>query len=442
MKREAAKNFEQFSGLRGTFLRIASVAVLIFVALSFFFFQSTLENNHRSDTRRFASAWAKSMSQRSELRFENEPKDLVSVSRGGKFVWKKEAYQGEKITGKYQDFVIEIGYTNPSKEHYYFSVLVFLSLGLCLLIALHTWFGFLVMAPLRAIQLAAVRAAAGDFTLPIQTEKKDEFGAVALSFNEMFAALDAYQHTLESRLRELESANDSLQSTQISLVRSEKLASIGQLAAGIAHEIGNPLAAVSGYVELLDDGLDEDDQKDVIHRVATQLERIRIIIRGLLDYSRQDGGQLESTSLESCLDQALELAKAMPKSKQVTFDVQMEKAKRVQAVPSQVVQILLNLIMNAIDAFSDEQRERKISFSVIEKNGFSNFSVRDNGEGIHADNLDKIFDPFFTTKEPGQGTGLGLAIVHQMMTAMGGDIFVESDDGATFTLIFPLSASK
>ncbi len=437
-------DLKHFSGLRSRFLKVSALGVIVFLILLFLFFQFTVENNRRSIATRYADNIARSLEQRDNLVFDTEPGDLVSVSRGGNFVWKKENYSGKKITGRYKDLIVEVRYLKNSKEQYLFSLVVFLLIGLGIVFAPYAWFGFAVMSPLRAIRLAAVRAAGGDFTLPIEGYKADEFGEVSKSFNEMFHALADYQSKLERRLKELEDTNSSLQSTQISLVRSEKLASVGQLAAGIAHEIGNPLAAVSGYIELMEDGsLDEGESADALRRVSGQLERIRVIIGGLLDYSRQDGAIPKPTSLQACLDQAIELVKAIPKSRDVKFEyADTIDANLVHAVPAQVVQILVNLILNAVDACG-AQEQKTLRFGIDERNGFSNFWISDNGPGISDRHLEKIFDPFFTTKEPGEGTGLGLAIVHQMMTAMGGDIFVESDDkGACFTLIFPLHNSE
>ena len=300
---------------------------------------------------------------------------------------------------------------------------------------------YVVIRPIRAIGIATERAAQGDLASPITVIPRNEYGRVAESFNLMLSRLDRNRAQLEEKVRELERTNRELEATRDSLVRSEKLASVGQLAAGIAHEIGNPLAAVSGYNELLADGdLDEEQRDDVLARSATQLERIRGVIRNLLDFSRDDGaGEPQPTDLSRSMSESLSLIRALPRSRGVDIVVENMAGPPVLAIPSQVTQVLVNLCMNALDALGGvEPAAARLGIARVDHPDRVELVIEDSGPGIPPELRGRIFDPFFTTKEPGQGTGLGLAICARIMESFGGDVHVESADGggARFVLVF------
>ncbi|QDG50002.1 hypothetical protein FIV42_04375 [Persicimonas caeni] len=255
----------------------------------------------------------------------------------------------------------------------------------------------------------------------------------------MLDELRQNREELEARLDELDQANKQLREAQDSLIRSEKLASVGQLAAGVAHEVGNPLAAISGYLELLDDGdLDDDLTADILQRSQKEVERIRTIIRDLLDFSREEAEPaIEAVALPRCVEEAKNLVKAQPKSRNVDIvDHTPADLPQVRAVGSQVVQILVNLLINAVDAMEGEAGE--IAITAETRDDQVALIVEDNGPGIPDDKLQRVFDPFFTTKDPGEGTGLGLAICLRIMRRLDGDIRVESreGEGARFELVF------
>ncbi len=273
----------------------------------------------------------------------------------------------------------------------------------------------------------------------------------------MLVEIEQNRAELESRLQAIVRANRELNQAHNSLVRAEKLASVGQLSAGVAHEIGNPLAAILGYTDFLrDTDLDEEMREDIVNRVQTQLERIQKIISELVDFSRDESAQAaEPTSLGRCVSETLHLMRAHPRAQGVAFCFELTDAEElpmVWAVHSAVVQVLLNLMINAADALSecdemtatptvwiqarvdgDEGGERAESVVVLE--------VKDNGPGIAKEAVNRLFDPFFTTKDPGQGTGLGLATCLRIMQRFGGDIRVQNREesgeyGAVFELVF------
>lgn len=325
-------------------------------------------------------------------------------------------------------------------------LLVYLGLdALFILIIGYAFFTFVVVRPIRAIGVASERAARGDLASPVSVLPANEFGQVGRQFNQMLAELRSNRQQLEERLDELDRANRKLRATQDSLIRSEKLASVGELAAGVAHEVGNPLAAISGYLELLeDDDLDDDTAGDILERSQREVERIRTTIQDLLDYSRQDADpDPESVALSDCVDEAINLVCAQPKSRQVDIKHHIpDDLPRVEAVGSQIVQVLVNLLINAVDALG-EHEEAAPSITVTAEHrpdeGEVVLRVTDNGPGIPADKLQRVFDPFFTTKDPGEGTGLGLSICLRIMQRLGGDIRLESRSGerTAFELVFP-----
>lgn len=311
--------------------------------------------------------------------------------------------------------------------------------ALVLLAFAYGFLTFVVVRPIRAIGVATERAGAGDLASPIQLLPRNEFGRVGMSFNQMLARIEEGQRQVQDQLEATSLANRQLRETQESLVRSEKLASVGQLAAGVAHEVGNPLAAISGYVELLRDGdLDPEDQQDIIERVQKQLERIRSTIRNLLDFSREDASSFAAVSVRACIDDAVSLVRALPASKGVLLTCEIPLDARVYAAQGHLVQVLLNLLMNALDAVSESDRNGEISVKVHVANDVE-IHISDNGPGIPENLAHRVFDPFYTTKEPGKGTGLGLAISSRLVEDMKGNLSLESSElGTTFTVRLPL----
>ncbi len=316
--------------------------------------------------------------------------------------------------------------------------------ALFILVIGYAFLTFLVVRPIRAIGVASERAARGDLASPITVLPKNEFGLVGHQFNQMLDELRRGREQLERRLEELDLANRQLRATQDSLIRSEKLASVGHLAAGVAHEVGNPLAAISGYLELLEEGdLDAETNRDMVQRSQREVERIRQIIRNLLDYSREDAEPiLEPLALSQCVAEALELVRAQPKARAIAIANDLDKdLPSVEAVGSQVVQVLVNLLINAVDALQTDtpvDDGPRIDIDAQVSADEIVLRVRDNGPGICAEARSRVFDPFFTTKDPGEGTGLGLAICLRIMRRMGGDIRLESTpgEGSTFALVF------
>jgi hypothetical protein len=296
----------------------------------------------------------------------------------------------------------------------------------------------------------------------------------------MARRLDSDQHRLKEQIAQLERLNRELSQAQQGLIRSEKLASVGRLAAGLAHEVGNPLSAILGYVELLQTGdIPVAERADVLARVEKEVERVDRIIRDLLAYSRPGKGETTIITPARLFEESLALLRPQKKFKQVTVAVEVSgQLPVVSADFDQLRQILVNLLFNALDAVAEGghlwlravglQRGADGALGWLGHPGEPPFfalgdlhairpprsgaglpadrpvvvfSVTDDGHGIAPGDLGKVFDPFFTTKEPGRGTGLGLAICHSTVTALGGEIWVFSQPGRGTQLAFTIPAA-
>jgi signal transduction histidine kinase len=222
------------------------------------------------------------------------------------------------------------------------------------------------------------------------------------------------------------------------MVAQEKLVTVGRLAAGVAHEVGNPLAAVIGYAELLlADEPPDGARRDALERIRKETERIRSIIADLLDYARPVTGTVEPVHLAESVAAAVSLLKPQARFRDVEVALELPDAlPPVSASASRLLQVLLNLLLNAGDAMDGRGR---VTLSGRVDGAQVELRVVDSGPGVPADARHRIFDPFFTTKEPGRGTGLGLSISRTLVEAYGGTLtLAPSDTGAAFALRLPI----
>ncbi len=276
----------------------------------------------------------------------------------------------------------------------------------------------------------------------------DEFGRLSKALNRMLTRIADDREQLSENVETLEKLNADLRKAQSDMIRAEKLTSVGRLAAGIAHEIGNPIGIISGYLELLcRSDISDPEKRDYLNRAKNELRRINLIIRQLLELSRPGGQDRQIVSVHEILEDFSEMLRLQPLASRVniTLDLGAEN-DRVMADANQLRQVFLNLVMNAIDAIDAEYRPEKggirIASSLINQEGavFIEVRVTDDGPGIPGDVLENIFDPFFTTKEPGKGTGLGLSVCFTIIEGMGGSIRAASevDSGTTFAVQLPV----
>jgi C4-dicarboxylate-specific signal transduction histidine kinase len=223
------------------------------------------------------------------------------------------------------------------------------------------------------------------------------------------------------------------------LVRSERLASVGRLAAGLAHELGNPLAAVLGYVELLGTGLNDPAlEADLLRRSQLELQRIHRLLRGLLDHAHPGKEEVLLLDPTAAIEEAISRLAPQSVLQGVEMSVEFLSHRPVRIVPEKLQQVLVNLSLNAVDAMAGVEVP-VIHWQVEAARGGTEIRCIDQGTGFSDVARDQAFEPFFTTKDVGEGTGLGLFTCMQLIEAAGGSISVSNraDAGAIVTIWLP-----
>lgn len=314
-------------------------------------------------------------------------------------------------------------------------------------------------------------------------KEDNELHRLSGALNSMLRRMSADKQKLRATVNSLEAANLELKKAQNEIIRAEKLASVGRLSAGIAHEIGNPIGIVMGYLELLKQkDIPDAEKREFIHRTEAEIERINTIIRQLLEISRPSTAGLKVVSIHDLIDDIAQVLKVQPLMSNIELQYRLEAQNdRVLADANQLRQVFLNLIINAADAISsspktvngkllikssldgetpdheddDEYnhqddagsiknparpRPRNQGFQPQNRKTYLKIMFIDNGPGIPEENISNIFDPFFTTKEPGKGTGLGLSVSFMIAQGFGGEMSVDSKvgEGTTMTLRLPV----
>ena len=290
--------------------------------------------------------------------------------------------------------------------------------------------------------------------------------ALADAFSTAYARYEDFIK-LETAKQQIEKTLDELKNTQKQLIQSEKMASLGELTAGIAHEIQNPLNFVNNFSEVSTELVDEmneeiqkgnmEDAKQIAQDLKENLEKINHhgkragdIVRGMLQHSRSSSGQKEPTDINALADEYLRLAYHGLRAKDKTFNATMhtdfdESMGKINIIPQDIGRVILNLITNAFYVVDEKKKsglenyEPTVSVSTKKIADKILISVKDNGNGIPAKVLDKIFQPFFTTKPTGQGTGLGLSLSYDIVKAHGGEFTVDTKEGEGTTFQIRLS---
>lgn len=287
----------------------------------------------------------------------------------------------------------------------------------------------IVVNPINRLLSATARITGGHYGQSLHISGSAELARLAEAFNEMSSTLRNKDLLVSQHVTALEKANSDLRQVREEALRTEKMASIGLLAAGMAHEIGTPLASIMGYAELAAAEQPENPAiQDYAGRIAADCARIDRIVRGLLDYSRPHKACVETTDAGAVITASLDLLTRQGAFKGLNVTaVPAEGLPQAKADPHQLQQVLVNLLLNARDALAPGGT-LKVSARMEQRR--LRIDVADNGAGISPEHLRYIFDPFFTTKEPGKGTGLGLAIAARIVEGFGGRITVVSNPGS------------
>ena len=303
----------------------------------------------------------------------------------------------------------------------------------------------LIVRPVEQLSSAARRVAHGARKLEVPDRAPRELGELGSSLRTMTEKLlgggeEREEAALRQKIEEVERAQQRLADAQERLIRSERLASVGRLAAGLAHEIGNPLAAISGMQDLLLSGeLEEEQRKDFLSRMQKETDRINRIIKDLLQFARPGKSQDPNTphepgNVETAVYDTVALLTHQKTMQDIELSVDIfPELPRVELGHQQLMQVVLNLVINARDACAGSGT---IKISAEPSVLGVELSVTDNGSGISKEAREHLFEPFFTTKEVGAGTGLGLAVCQGLIEAAGGHIHHDEShkEGARFVV--------
>jgi len=296
-----------------------------------------------------------------------------------------------------------------------------------------------VIRPTRKLSQAARAIASGNLDLRLEKSGPSEIYALAESFNHMVEELKKSQLEAQTHIQSLSKANAEIQQTQHELIRSEKLATVGYIAAGMAHEIGNPLGALTGYLSLLQKDLGQGSQAELLREATNAAERIDRLVEQLLDYAAPTSACVEAIDPWSVVKEMVHLLELQGAFKNCLLIVDQELVlPPVRIDAYKLGQVLVNLLLNSKDA-CDVDGQITIS-GAVEQNQVKIY-VADTGCGIPPHQRNTIFEPFYTTKAPGKGRGLGLAVCQRIMAEAQGEIRCESTlgEGSLFCLTLPLA---
>jgi two-component system NtrC family sensor kinase len=436
--------------------------------------------------RRSTDAFMQKAIQSGELRVEIEKSgSFLSIQYQKMILYSPLWHQGKIVGGIQMEVFIGDLMTTLLESQRIILITVFFD-AIVLIIFGSFLLSRVLVRPVKDLVRLTKRISDGDFSQKIEVTSKNEMGQLIGSFNRMIERLKENQESLEKYLESLESANKQLKQTQEELIRTEKLASIGRFAAGVAHEVGNPLGAILGYTGILKKGrMDSEETKDYLKRIEGEIERINKIVRELLDFARPSKFEICEVEINKIIENTLSLLSYQKDFKNIETRLDLQSNLPViKGDESQLSQVFLNIILNAIDAMPNGgklqiQTEGHVidySYEDLFQRSYlprrksdpveSNYSrlrksdpfptlitkfskgdrlvkvrISDTGSGIKKEDLENIFDPFFTTKAPDKGTGLGLSISLRIVESLGGEIRVESEEGrgTTFEIYFPVS---
>jgi two-component system NtrC family sensor kinase len=330
------------------------------------------------------------------------------------------------------------------------------------IVALSVVFGgaiwLMVHKPVHQLIIGTNKVAAGDLDYKIAINSRDEVGELASSFNKMTdelkranVAVNDWARTLEDRV---EQKTAELGQAHEHLLRVEKLASIGKLAAIVAHEINNPLAGILVYAKLLlkralrresNKSVFDDESRQYLETIVGESARCGEIVKGLLQFSRQTKAHFEPHDLNNIVTESIRLVQHKIDLMDIIVNTDLDSdLKEIVCDRQQIKQALVALLINACEAVSSGGGVVTIRTRYVRDSSLAEISISDNGVGMDEEVRRQIFEPFFTTKEQGKGVGLGLAVVYGIVTGHGGEIDVVSapHEGTTFAIRLPERSSE
>lgn len=314
--------------------------------------------------------------------------------------------------------------------------------GLLLLGLLTALVWRLVRRPVQGLILGTNELGAGNLKFRLRLERQDEIGHLATALNHMASELDQARDEITAWNRELErrvqEKSAELERTHQRLIHSEKLASLGQMAAAVAHEINNPLAGILTYARLVEKRAPPDsDMRAWLEIIQRESRRCGEIVRSLLAFSRQRPAEMAPERVNQIVDRALQVTRHRLELQQITVETELADLPEVVCDASQIEQVLVALLINAADAMPEGGMVR-LGAGCPDESHVA-VAVSNNGPPIPEDVLPRLFEPFFTTKQKTTGAGLGLAVAYGIVRRHGGEIQVETGPLTTFRVILPVA---
>ena len=356
---------------------------------------------------------------------------LITVTRGGEAVGK---------AGLLLSLAPETARLIRSRE----MLMAYFVLDFILLLGLGSFvLARIVVNPINRLLTATEKITGGQYGQKLNVSGSAELARLAAAFNEMASALRNKDDQVVEQMAALKQANSDLSQAREETIRTEKMASIGLLAAGMAHEIGTPLASIMGYAEL-SAGEQPDSRaiQDYSRRIAEDCSRIDRIVRGLLDYSRPRTSSGENADVRDVVLSTADLMSQQGLFKKLNLNMDIDEGlPPARCDHHQLQQVVINLLLNSRDATPDCGT---VTVRAGREGDHILLDVTDSGSGIPDESMKHIFDPFFTTKPPGKGTGLGLAISARIVEGFGGRISAASKvgEGSCFSIRLQLARTK
>ncbi len=293
--------------------------------------------------------------------------------------------------------------------------------------------------PIHSLIFAVQKIGKGDLSQPIQIQSKHEIKTLANEFEFMRRKLQESYTNLEAKIEERSKA---LREAQFQISHQEKMASMGLLAAGIAHEIGNPLTSISSMAQIIRRKVKDEQIAEYLNTILMNINRISKIVRELVDFARPSGYETSYVNVNKLIENAVNIVKYDRRAKRIELQLKLsEELPELFIVADQLLQVFINILINAVDALTE--KNPLIEIRTYLKNEFIHIEFQDFGVGIPEENISKIFEPFFTTKKVGKGTGLGLSVSYGIIKNMNGTITVRSKvgEGSTFIIKLPTESN-
>jgi signal transduction histidine kinase len=305
-----------------------------------------------------------------------------------------------------------------------------------ILIGLAVFYSRQITTPLHQLIKAVQNISQGDLNNRIELRSNDEIGILANEFELMRQRLQESYQDMENKIRK---RTEELQGAQTQITHQEKMASLGLMAAGIAHEIGNPLTSISSMAQVIRRKTGDEKTIEYVNNILKNIDRISRIVRELVDFSKPSSQKAALSDINDLVNSAVGIVKYDRRSKNINYILNLgQQIPRTVVVADHLLQVFLNILINAVDASEGFGNDIEVSTSMTD--GRIEVEIQDQGIGIPEDKLNTIFEPFYTTKEVGKGTGLGLTVSYGLVQKMNGEIQVESTlkKGSRFRVIIPI----